>query len=114
MSEYFVVTNSFAAPFFSDTDDGFVEADSPKDALEKTARDYRHPAGLYAAACYRSADAYHKGERPLARWLSNRARYIARVKHSSIYSESAEHVRLDGVDHTIADPYGGAVATEEE
>ena len=60
--EFFVVTNSFAAPFCSDQGTQFVEAADAEMALLKVAKEYKHPAGLYAADCYRSADAYHKGE----------------------------------------------------
>lgn len=74
MREFFVVANSFAAPFVSDTSTRFVTAESPQAALEKFAGEYSHKCGLYAAECYESADAYHKRERPLAKWLSNRAR----------------------------------------
>ena len=42
-------TNSNAAPFFSDYGNGFVKAENPRQALEKIVREYRHPAGLFAA-----------------------------------------------------------------
>ena len=69
MSWFFIYANSFAAAFFSDDSTSFVEADNPAHALEKFAEDYKHPCGLYAAICYRDANAYHKGEKPLAKWL---------------------------------------------
>jgi len=72
---YFVVAVSFAAPFFSDTSKGFVQEEAnrmvPEDALRHYAANYTHPCGLYAAALYADANAYHRGEQPLARWLSN-------------------------------------------
>ena len=71
MTEYVIHANSFAAPFFSDTSTCFVEAESPKAALERFAAEYTHPCGLFSAVCHRSADAFHKGEKPLAQWQSN-------------------------------------------
>lgn len=74
MIEYFIRANSFAAPFFSDVSSDFETADTPKAALEAFAARYKHPCGLYAAACYASADAYHKGDEALAMWLSKEAK----------------------------------------
>ena len=71
MSEYFITARSFAAPFCSDTSEKYVEADSPRAALEAFASDYSHPCGLYAAECWSSADAFHKREKALAVWESN-------------------------------------------
>jgi hypothetical protein len=71
MSEYFIVTNSFAAPFVSDQDTSFAQGESPAEALESAVASYKHPAGLFAADCYESATDYHKGKSPLARWLCN-------------------------------------------
>lgn len=76
--EYFIVANSFAAPFFSDTSESFEEADSPKEALRLFAARYSHPARLFAADVYASATDYHKAKPPLARWLCNQE--IARQK----------------------------------
>jgi hypothetical protein len=70
--EYFIVANSFAAPFVSDRSEDFQEADSPEQALELFAARYRHPARLFAADCFASATDYHKHKPPLARWLCNR------------------------------------------
>lgn len=69
--EYFIVANSFAAPFCSDQSTGFIDAESPTSALETFAAGYKHPCGLYAAEVYASANAYHKSEKPLAKWLCN-------------------------------------------
>lgn len=73
MTEYFIVANSFAAPFVSDTSNTYVTADTPEDALYDFAEDYGHPFGLYSANAYASADDFHKGKEPLARWRSNKA-----------------------------------------
>jgi hypothetical protein len=48
MKTYHWIANSFAAPFFSDTESGFIEAPDATDALEKVRRKYKHPAGLFA------------------------------------------------------------------
>ena len=49
MQTYHYETNSNAAPFFSDSDAGFVEANTPKEAIEKIVKKYNHPCGLFAA-----------------------------------------------------------------
>lgn len=69
--DFFVITNSFAAPFFSDGGSGYISAESLNEAKSKVVSEYDHPAGLYAAAIYESADAYHKDQEPLATYLSN-------------------------------------------
>lgn len=109
MPEYFVRTNSFAAPFFSDTDTAFAEAETPEAALLKLAATYQHPAKLFAAAVYSDATAYHKGAQPLARWLSNKAQLLEVHSGCSVYSKDAHTVEFDGVEHRLADPYGGSV-----
>lgn len=73
MAEYFVVTNSNAAPFFSDTDEFFVEADSSWAARDKAIAEYKHPAGLFSLAVYENANEYHKGHSALETWKSERA-----------------------------------------
>lgn len=63
------VTNSNAAPFVSDTDEGFIRAADAMSALEKVVKKYKHPAGLYAAQIREPTP-----ENPvLARYLSARA-----------------------------------------
>lgn len=116
MSEYFVIANSFAAPFLSDTSDGFISADSPEDALMKFAAVYRHPCGLYSAAVYPSADAYHKRAEPLAKWLCNREieqqRLTRGLASYTFLGHSAGDFEINGVRHTVTDPKGGRIVTE--
>lgn len=71
MKEYFIYAQSFAAPFFSDSSTDFVKAETPNEALEIFAKEYRHPTGLYSAGFFESSDDYHKGKSPIARWLCN-------------------------------------------
>ena len=118
MPEYFVVTNSFAAPFFSDTNSRFVEADDPEAALLKVAEEYKHPAGLYAAALYTDANAKEKGEKPLAQWLSNHARGVqdatANKKGGYGYlGKGPGHFEVDGVTTLISDPKGGRIVLND-
>jgi hypothetical protein len=40
---------SGAAPIVSDKDSGFIEAETPKEALEKVVERYSHPCGLFSA-----------------------------------------------------------------
>jgi hypothetical protein len=113
MKEFFVATASFAAPFVSDHGHQFVESESPREALEKVAAEYRHPAGLYAANCYTSADAFHKGETPLARWLCNheqeKQRLTANLPSYSYRGNGPGDFDIGGVRHTVGDPKGGSV-----
>ena len=116
MTEYFVVTNSFAAPFFSDTDTQFVEAESPQQALERTAETYAHPCGLYAATCYADANAYHKGDAPLARWLSNHEiTKLEATKDKAGYGylgNGPGDFEINGERIQVENPKGGRVVTE--
>lgn len=111
MTEYYIETNSFAAPFFSDQGHEYVEASSAKAALDKVAASYGHPAGLYAAVAYTSADARNKGEKPLARWLCNHEREKqARTANLGGYSfRSLEPGRfeINGELFTVKDPKEG-------
>jgi hypothetical protein len=114
MIEFFVVANSFAAPFLSDTSEHYVTAETPQAALEQFALDYSHPCGLYAARAYRNVDAFHKREKYLAEWISNHA--LALEEHKAPYSylgKGAGSFEIDGVPHEIQDPKGGRVQTPE-
>lgn len=117
MTEYFIEANSFASPFFSDPSSAYVIAESPRAALEKFAREYSHPAGLYAARCYESADAMHKGAKVLASWLSNHARVkegiLEREGGGSYLGDGSGRFRINGTWHTVGDPKGGSVEDAE-
>lgn len=73
MKEYFFFANSNAAPFFSDESTGYIKGKNPEDALQKFRRRYKHPCGLFFAAIYESADAFHKRKKALVMWFSKRA-----------------------------------------
>jgi hypothetical protein len=107
MSEFFIVGNSFAAPFFSDELEGFVEAENAGEALLKFKADCKHPFGLYAAVAYRSADSYHRREKALGRWISNSAK--AKEGAISILANGPGEVKIDGKWVTIDAPKEGAV-----
>jgi hypothetical protein len=114
MTEFFIHATSFAAPFVGDETTGYVQAETPEAALEKYAATiYGHPCGLYAADCYASADAFHKRQPRLARWLSNKAQAvegaIAKRGAASIYSESPDKVEINGEMVEITDPKAGCV-----
>lgn len=113
MAEFYIEANSFAAPFFSDQSFRYVEAETPAEALEKFAAEYNHPCGLYAAVAYSSADASKKGEKPLARWLSNQARYLqevyARPGAVMIRMDEPGKGEIDGKPVEIENPKQGAV-----
>lgn len=63
------ITNSNAAPFFSDTDSGFIEAYDPESALREVIKNYKHSCGLFAAVIKEPTP-----KNPVvARYLSGRA-----------------------------------------
>lgn len=113
MTEFFIHATSFAAPFVGDENTGYITGASPREALEKYAASYTHPCGLYAADCYASADAYHKGEKRVARWLSNKAQTIDREvsQHGavSVYSAGPDLLEINGKPVAIRDPKQGSV-----
>lgn len=108
MSEFFIVANSFAAPFFSDTSTHYQQADTAEKALELFAKQYKHPYGLYAACVYENADAYHKNQKPLAKWLSNESRFM-QGKTGLIYKPMLGKVKINDVLHNIDNPKAGRV-----
>lgn len=111
--EYFIVANSFAAPFFSDTSEHFVKAESPQEALMTFKDTYKHPCGLYAAVCYDDANAYHKNKKPLAKWLCNQE--IEKMKLTegkgcySFLGHGDGVIEIDGAKHTVKDYKDGAI-----
>lgn len=113
MSEYFIDARSFAAPFVSDSSTHYVTADSPQAALEKFAKQYRHPCGLYAADCYARADDLHKGRKALARWLCNRAaeevRVTAKLGSYMFRCNGADSFEVNGRRYNVENPKQGAV-----
>ena len=111
--KYLVTAESFAAPFCSDSSTKLVEADTPRAALAEFASRYTHPAGLYSAAVYASAEAYHEGAKPIAKWLSNHAHAIDKLtRGASCYSMCSlgpGRFELNGATHVVADPKSGAI-----
>lgn len=93
-TEYFIVANRVAAPFVSDQSMRHVVGDSSTDAMEQFVARYSHPAGLYAADVYASADAYHKGQPALVEWRCNQAQRIAetitQVGAVSVYNDTVD------------------------
>ena len=113
MKEYFIISNSFAAPFFSDQGTHYVKGKSPESALKKLAKDYSHPCGLFAAAVYESADDYHKNKTPLAKWICNQEAEKQRLtKDLGCYSYlgiGPGVFEIDGKRHTVSNPKEGRV-----
>lgn len=108
MNEYFIVANSFTAPFFSDTSERFQEAETPEEALKIFAKNYNHPCGLYAACCYENEDSYHKNIKPLAKWLCNEARFM-QGKTGLINKPMLGKISINGVTYNIDNPKEGTV-----
>ena len=69
MKVYFWETNSNAAPFFSDPNIGFIEAETAMKALKEVVAKYKHPCGLYAAI----VTTCEPQPKTLARYLSAKA-----------------------------------------
>jgi hypothetical protein len=69
MPVYHWIANSFAAPFFSETDAGFVEGIDARSALDKAVSQYNHPAGLFAMMI----ETCEPKPRMVARFTSGRA-----------------------------------------
>ena len=113
MKEFYIETNSFAAPFFSDRDFFYIKAETPQAALRECASKYKHPAGLYAAAAYSSADAKNKGAKPLAVWLSNHAKAMEEATKGkgsySCHGLAPGVFEIDGKRVEVENPKGGSV-----
>lgn len=113
MPEYFIFANSFAAPFFSDDSTSYISAETPQAALTKFAAEYSHPCGLYAAICYASADAMHKKQQPLAKWLCNheivKGDLTKELGGYSYLGEGPGRFRINDEWHNVPDPKGGAL-----
>lgn len=73
MNEYFIVANSFAAPFVSDTSEHWQDGINPEDAMTAFRKEYNHPCGLYSAHLYSDANSKFKREKPLLEWNSPEA-----------------------------------------
>ena len=112
-TEYFINARSFAAPFVSDNWSEYIKSDSPRAALEQLAKNCTHPAGLFAAECYASADDFHKGKPFLAEWLSNHVREQQRLtKEKGTYSyfgHGPGDFEINGERHKIQNPKEGSV-----
>jgi hypothetical protein len=111
MSEYFVFSNSFAAPFFSDSATQFVEGETPKLALELFIKTYGHPAGLYFAALYASAEDFHKNRSALVTWTCNHEIELRNRTHGlgsySLLGIAPGQFKLNGELVTVEDPKAG-------
>lgn len=112
-SEYFIYIQTFAAPFFSDTLTSYMEGKTPEEALTKAVKSCKHPAGVYSAVAYSSADDHHKGKNPIAKWLCNHEIEKERVtkgKGSYMYrGHSPGHFEVDGKTYKVKDPQGGRI-----
>ena len=112
MPEFFIVTKSFAAPFISDTGEHYVDAATPRDALETVRGHYDHPAGLYFAGAWASHKAYSTGQPWLAAWLCNAERKKGEVTKAlgsySFLGHRPDHFEVDGTHYYVDDPKDGA------
>lgn len=115
MAEFFIVANSFAAPFFSDESTAYIEAGTPEDSLLGFVGGYSHPCGLYSAICYASADAYYKGQAPLAKWLCNheieKRRLTEALDAYSYLGDGPGRFRINDQWHMISNPKEGRIVS---
>lgn len=113
MNEYYIIANSFAAPFMSDTSEGFVEAKTPKEALDYFAAQYSHPSGLYSAVCYKDANAKAKNNPPLATWLCNyeikKQEITKNLGAYSFFGKGSEGFEINGKNYDVEDYKNGKV-----
>jgi hypothetical protein len=113
MSEYFIVAHSKAAPFCSDESTHYYSASTPKEAMEKFVKKYNHPAGLYSAALFEDADAYHKNKKVLCRYDCNRliaTQKATKGKSGYMIREENDYFEVDGVKHVVENPEGGRIS----
>lgn len=77
-----MVANSFAAPYFSDTDKVWRKGKTARAVLDAFVKNYKHPYGLYWAGVWRDANAFTRGHKALAEYLSKES--AARRKPSKV------------------------------
>lgn len=65
-NEFFVHTMSDPAPFCGDADTFYRTGPDATIVLNRVKAKYDHPAGLHSVSVYKSADAFHKNQKPLA------------------------------------------------
>jgi hypothetical protein len=113
MPEFFIVANSFAAPFMSDTSEHWISAASASHALRTLVEEYSHPFGLYAAVCYKDANAHSKNAKPLARWLCNHEialrKLTADLGGHTYRGNAPGDFEINGKRHVIKNPKEGEV-----
>lgn len=111
--EFFIVADSFAAPFVSDRSTHFVSAETAQQALERFSADYKHPCGLYCATAYGSADEFHKGAKPYAQWLCNHEIEMQRLTKDlgcySMFGHAPGKFEINGEMHIVERPKEGRV-----
>jgi len=111
MTEYFIVANSKAAPFFSDTSTHFVTASNPTVALKQFKETYKHSCGLYAAVLFANSDAYHKSQKPIAKWVCNfelEKQKVTKDLGCYLYMGIDKNTfEVNNVKYTIKNPDGG-------
>ena len=105
MPEYFVVSNSFAAPFVSDKQFRYATGSTPQEALESFTEHYTHRRGLYSADLYSSAKDYHQSKPPLLRYRNLRPVSVDKQFHKNgvvvpgpVAVVVPGHVNIDGND----------------
>ena len=115
MKEYFIVARTFAAPFFSETIETFVTAESPEEAVVSFVDSEPYgKVGIYAANVYASADAYHKGKDHLCQWLCNHEIEKQRITKSirggySYFGHGPGDFEINGTRYKVKNPKGGSV-----
>lgn len=75
MKEFFFVIHSKATHICSETSNGFIKAKTATEALKKIRK--KHSRGyIFSTGVFADANACHKGEAPIARWLSAGAKRV--------------------------------------
>lgn len=98
MPTYQWKANSNAAPLTSDPSEGFIDADSPMDALREVVASYDHPLGLYSAVILEPTPE----NSVVARYLSARAATVRKAP-VGLTKWEGDDLYVDGVRVTPAE-----------
>ena len=116
MPSFLIHSISFAAPLFGEEAMTEVEAKTAAEALEKFAKTFNNPEGLYSALCYTSAAAKAAGIRPIARWVCNHEIAVSEQTRGqqeyAYYGYGPGDFSVNGKRYKVPDPKAGRVFDE--
>jgi len=111
MKEYFIIANTFAAPFVSETIETFTKGKDAKDAMKNFIDGHKNE--IYSARGYKNADAFYKKEKPVVNYDCNKLLLLnSLTKDKSTYSylsHSDKEFELDDVIYKVEEPREGVI-----